>query len=134
MEESLQSNQSLLEENRRLSEELAQCKVCIMQYKLIHNLSLVTRSSILTASLPHQFSSVHLDFDNPGNAASPIDRRFSCRSWVPLVGDGGDIRPFTGSVAVLKLKLKVRVVPRNPPLSGIPPLPYKLCQVCCCCH
>jgi len=29
-------------------------------------------------------------FDNPGNAASPI-RRFSCRSWAPLVGDGDDI-------------------------------------------
>jgi len=31
-------------------------------------------------------------FDNPGNAASPIARRFSCRSWAPLVGDGDEIR------------------------------------------
>jgi len=36
-----------------------------------------------------QFSS--FCFDNPGNAASPIDRRFSCRSWAPLVGGGDDI-------------------------------------------
>ena len=36
-----------------------------------------------------QFSSFW--FDNPGNAASPINRRFSCRSWAPLVGDGDDI-------------------------------------------
>ena len=31
-----------------------------------------------------QFSSFW--FDNPGNVASPTDRRFSCRSWAPLVG------------------------------------------------
>ena len=36
-----------------------------------------------------QFSSFW--FDNPGNAASPMQRRFSCRSWTPLVGDGDDI-------------------------------------------
>ena len=36
-----------------------------------------------------QFSSFW--FDNPGNAASPINRRFSCRSWAPLMGDGDDI-------------------------------------------
>jgi len=38
-----------------------------------------------------QFSSVHFDLITPGNAASPIDRRFSCRSWAPLVGNGDDI-------------------------------------------
>ena len=38
---------------------------------------------------PDQFSS--FCFDNPGNAASPINRRFSCRSWAPLVGDSDDI-------------------------------------------
>ena len=36
-----------------------------------------------------QFSSFW--FDNPGNTASPIDMRFSCMSWAPLVGDGDDI-------------------------------------------
>ena len=38
-----------------------------------------------------QFSSVHFDLITQENAASPIDRRFSCRSWAPLVGDGDDI-------------------------------------------
>jgi len=37
-----------------------------------------------------QFSSFW--FDNPGNAASPIDRRISCRSWAPLVGDSYRLR------------------------------------------
>ena len=46
-----------------------------------------THSSSVSGSV--QFSSFW--FDNPGNAASPIDRRFSCRSWAPLVGDGDDI-------------------------------------------
>jgi len=31
-----------------------------------------------------QFSS--FCFDNPGNAASPMQRKFSCRSWVDLCG------------------------------------------------
>ena len=32
-----------------------------------------------------QFSS--FGFHNPGSATSPIQRRFSCRSWAPLVDD-----------------------------------------------
>jgi len=37
-----------------------------------------------------QFSSVHFDLITQETVlhASPTDRRFSCRSWAPLVGDG----------------------------------------------
>jgi len=37
---------------------------------------------------PGEFSSAH--FDNSGNYASPIHRRFSCKSWAPVVGDGDE--------------------------------------------
>jgi len=36
-----------------------------------------------------QFSSFW--FDDPGNAATPIHTRYSCRSWAPLMGDSDDI-------------------------------------------
>ena len=56
---------------------------------LLQQLYIYERSFVCLQKELSLFSSFW--FDNPGNAASPIYGRFSCRSLAPLVGDGDDI-------------------------------------------
>jgi len=65
------------------------CSIVIMNCRSWISSAVRTGNHLWSSQCSVQFSSFW--FDNPGNTVSTIHRRFSCRSWAPLVGDGDDI-------------------------------------------